>query len=144
MAQLNYILTRLGVPPRSIKHVKTDAYIMAISCRKLASVKAVSEIRFNELHALRNIYEAKSDRTQRFLNSYADMTPIDSNDSVFRFSERGLPLRGNYDTLHRDVPPPAEIPAWRNLSEEEAVSTVLGEGSPYSSRDLRDQARRTL
>jgi hypothetical protein len=106
-------------------------------------VKAVSEIRFNELHALRNIYEAKSDRTQRFLNSYADMTPLDSNDSndsVFRFSERGLPLQGNYETPHRDVPPPAEIPPWRNLSEEEAVSAVMGgqslfcQGSPGSGK----------
>ena len=25
MAQLRYVLARLGVPPRSIKHVKTDA-----------------------------------------------------------------------------------------------------------------------
>ena len=63
MAQPRYVLTRLGVPPRSIKHVKTDVFILELPAKQLAVVKDVAALRFDQLHTLRRDYEL-SDNTQ--------------------------------------------------------------------------------
>ena len=110
MAQLGYVLARLGCPPRSIKDVKTDALILAIPARKLPSVKALSEVRYDQLHTLRRDHELRSDPAQRFLNSHAEMAPLTSSDQVFRFSENGQPLQGKYEKPRRDVPQPTPRP----------------------------------
>ena len=109
MAQLVYVLTRLGIPPRSIKHVKTDALILEVPVRKNGAVKAVTKLRYDQLHTLRREHE-HHDPTQRFLNAHAEMSPLSSTDTVFRFSESGQPLQGKYEKTHRDVQPPTHPP----------------------------------
>ena len=82
MAQLRYILTRIGAPAKSLKDVKTDAYIIGVGIRKLAAVKGVGTIRYDELHMLRRKYELSDDPTQGFLNEHIGMTPLTSSDCV--------------------------------------------------------------
>ena len=128
VAQIAYILNRLGVPPRAIKHVKTDALILEIPARKLKVVETVCELRYDQLHTLRRDHEHR-DPVQRFLNAHAEMSPLSSTDPVFRFWEQGQPLHGKYEKPHRDMPPPTLPPPWRELTEAEARSAVVeGEG----------------
>ena len=65
--------------------MKTDALILAIPASKLAAVKVVATLRYDQLHTLRRTYELKSDPAQGFLNAHAEMTPLTSIDPVFRF-----------------------------------------------------------
>ena len=53
IAQLSYILTRLGVRPRRIVCVKTDAFILQLPAKQLAAVKAIATLRLEQLHTLR-------------------------------------------------------------------------------------------
>ena len=135
------------MPPRSVKFVKTDAIILEISGRTSSGVKDVSSIRYDQLHALRRIYELGSDPSQSFLNSHADMTPLTSPDLVFRFSDVGQPLAGNYSKPHRTVHAPVPLPPWRDLSETDASCAVMsghsllvvgppGSGKSYYVREL--------
>jgi len=148
MAQLRYVLARLGVPPRSIKHVKTDAFILELPAKQLAAVKDVAALRFDQLHTLRRDYEL-SDNTQRFLNIHAEMTPLTSSDAVFRFSEDGRPLQGEYKVPRRRVPAPTPIPPWRDLTAEEALAalargeSLLVVGAPGSKKSfwVRERVR---
>ena len=104
MAQMYYIVKRLGCLCRSVKSVKTDALILEISRKKASTVQAaICDIRFDQLHELRRKYELGSDPDQRFLNSHAEVSPIASNDQVFRFSEIGNTLMGNYSKPCRSV-----------------------------------------
>ena len=128
IAQLAYVLNRLGIPSRAIKHVKTDALILEIPSRKLKVVEAVCELRYDQLHTLRRDHEHR-DPAQRFLNAHAEMSPLSSTDRVFRFSEHGMPLLGRYEKPHREVQPPTLPPPWRDLSEAEARSVVMDGGS---------------
>lgn len=89
-------------------------------------MKAVSTLRYGHLHTLRRGHKLQSDPTQSFLNARVEMTPLTSIDAVFRFSENGLPLQGKYEKPHRDVPASLPLPPWRDLSEEEALSAVMG------------------
>ena len=129
IAQLCYILGRLRIPPRSIKYVKTDALILSVPAKKVAAVKAISDLRFDQLYTLRRTYELPSAPTQPFINSAREMSPIASEDLVFRFSEKGLPLQGTYTPPHMDAPPPTPVPCWRDCSEEEAEQIVMSGGS---------------
>jgi hypothetical protein len=156
MAQMYYVVTRLGIPPRYIKAVKTDALILAIPARKLAVVKALADHRLDQMHTLRRDYELGSDPTQRFLNAHSEVTPIASSDPVFRFSEVGQPLHGNYKKPERSVQPPAAIPPWRDLTEADSHAAVMngqslwvtgapGTGKTFFVRELvkaiREQGR---
>lgn len=125
MAQLKYILSQLQVPPRAIKNVKTDALIFSAPAKRLAAVKAISELRFDQLHTLRRTYELQ-DTNQLFLDSHTEMSPLTSEDPVFRFSENGMPLQGKYEPPNRDVAPPTTLPYWRDLTEAEAEQAVMG------------------
>ena len=68
------------------------------------------------------------------------MTPLTSSDLVYRYSDKGIPLQGNYSKPHRDVPPPTPLAPWRDLTEEEACTTVMSgqsllvQGSPGSGK----------
>ena len=127
MAQLSYVLTRLSIPPRGIKCVKTDAFILDLPVRKRTSAKAIEELRFNQLHTLRRDRELCSEPSQQFLNCRVEMTPLTSSDPVFRFSDVGTPLQGRYQKPRREVPPPTLLPHWRDLTVDEA-RTCLAEG----------------
>ena len=83
--------------------MKTDALILEAPAKKLAVVKAVATLRFDQLQTLRRDHEHR-DHAQRFLNAHAEMTPLTSGDPVFRFSEHGQPLQGKYEKPHRDAP----------------------------------------
>ena len=72
------------MPPRHIVSVKTDAFILQLPAKKLAAVKAIATLRFDQLHTLRWDHEHQ-DPSQLFLNSHAEMTPLTSSDLVFRF-----------------------------------------------------------
>ena len=140
VAQMCYIVTRLGCPPRSIKCVKTDAIIISVPTRRRASLKAVGTLRYEQLHALRRDHELASDPAQGFLNAHVEMTPIHSGDTVFRFSETGRCLQGMYKKPNREVPPPKPQSSWCELTREDAERTVLGGhglyvcGSPGSGK----------
>ena len=82
----------------------TDAIIMSVSAKKVNAVKAVSELRFNQLHALRRTYELPDDLTQPFINFHVEMSHLTSDDPVFRFSENGVPLQGKYQPHERCRP----------------------------------------
>ena len=148
MAQLSYILTRLGVPPRSIKYVTTDAFILELPAKRLAAAKAVGTLRFDQLHTLRRDHEL-TDTTQRFLNSHAEMTPLTSSDVVFRFSEIGRPLQGKYTKPSRCVPAPTALPPWRDLTAVEVLAalwrdeSLLVVGAPGSGKSywVRERVR---
>ena len=128
MAQLHYIVTKQGCPPRSVKHVKTDALILSVPKRKRHAIREIVCLTYDQIHTLRRDYELK-DPDQRFLDAYAEMTPMRSSDPVFRFSEVGTPLCGRYNKPERRVPPPTEIAPWRDLSEEAATAVVMSGGS---------------
>ena len=141
VAQLCYIVTRLGCPPKNINCVKTDAIIMSVPARKLAAVKGVAKIQSNHLHTLRQDYE-RVDPNQTFLNAHSEMSPLTSSDLVYRYSDKGIPLQGNYSKPHRDVAPPTPLPPWRDLTEDEACTTVMSgqsllvQGSPGSGKSF--------
>jgi hypothetical protein len=157
MAQLHFVVTKLGCPPRAVKDVKTDALILSVPTRRRPLVREVASLRYDQLHTLRRDYELPTDPDQMFLNAHAEMTPILSSDPVFRFSEVGIPLSGRYSKPERCVPPPTEIAPWRDLTEEEATATVMsgsslaifgapGTGKTFFARQLilalREQGRR--
>ena len=96
--------------------------------RKVEAIKAISKLRYDQLHTLRRGHEHR-DSAQRFLNAQAVMSPLSSTDTVFRFSESGQPLQGKYEKPHRDVQPPTHPPPWRELTEAEARSVVMEGGS---------------
>ena len=111
MAQMHYIVKRLGCLCRSVKSVKTDALILEISRKKASTVQAaICNIRFDQLHALRRTYELGSDPDQRFLSSHAEVSLISSSDQVFRFPETGKTLMGNYSKPRRSVSQPEVVP----------------------------------
>ena len=100
--------------------------------KKLVAVKAISDMRFDQLHTLRRTYELPSDPTQPFINSACEMSSLASEDLMFRFSEKGLPLQGTYTTPSMDVAPPTPVAPWRYLSEEEAEQIVISGGLCWS------------
>ena len=63
VSQLNFIFDRLSIPPRGITRVKTDTLILSVPAKKLSMVKAVSELRFDQLHTLRRDRELPNDPT---------------------------------------------------------------------------------
>lgn len=136
--------------------MKTDALILAIPTRKLAAVRDVGAVRYDQLHTLRRDHERQSDPTQEFLNAHVEMTPLTSSGPVFRFSDVGQPLAGKYKPS-RDVTPPTPICPSRDLSETDARSAMLdgqsllvsgapGTGKTYYVRELakslREQGKR--
>ena len=86
MAQFSYIVTRRGCPQVRQTCLKRDALILDITTKTFSAVKAVSTLRFDELHTLRRTYELQSEATQSFLSTHVEMTPLTSSDVVFRFS----------------------------------------------------------
>ena len=76
--------------------------------------KGVIKLRCKQLHTPRRGHEL-SDPTQSFLNAHVEMTPLTSSDIVYRFSDTGVPLQGNYDKPLRDIPPPTPLPQWRGV-----------------------------
>ena len=122
MPQLCYIVARLGCPSKSIKDVKTDAFILGVDTRKLAAVKAVGTLRYDQLHTLRRTYELPTEPTHGFLNAHAEMTP---ERRCVQISDAGQSLAGKYTKPKRNVTSPTPICPWRDLCEADARSTVM-------------------
>ena len=80
---------------------------------------------FAQLHTLRSKYELQGDTTQLFLNSHAEVSPLTSEDLVYRFNESGTPLQGKYNPPHCYVHPPTPLTPWKDLTEDQAVSAVI-------------------
>ena len=145
---MHYIVKRLGCLCRSVKSVKTDALILEISRKKASTVQAaICDIKFDQLHELRRKYELGSDPDQLFLNSHAEVSPISSNDPVFRFSEIGNTLMGNYSKPSRSVSHPEVVPPWCEYNDTAATLALLsgdsllvvgapGTGKSYYVREL--------
>ena len=121
ITQVCYILGRLSIRLRCIKHVKTDALILSVPAKKIATVNAINELRFDQLHRIRSTYELQGDAIQLFLNSHAEVSPLTSEDLVYRFNESGTPLQGKYNPPHCYVHPPTPLTPWKDLTEDQAV-----------------------
>ncbi|CAE8607610.1 unnamed protein product, partial [Polarella glacialis] len=130
MAQLVFVLKALGVPQRSIVDVKTDAITLTRAQKMRSALIAVSGTSFAQLPGLRRKFE-RTDINQRFLDDN-EVYPAGCtfHEEVFRFSDREVKLlQGNYKTLKRECESPAELPPWRDLTQDEAIEAVMrGEG----------------
>ncbi len=123
MAQLAFILQALGVPQRDIADVKTDAITMVCTRKRKLELEAVVTT-FAELPFLRRKYQ-KCDG-QAFLDDNG-VTPAgcDSEERVFRYSEKAKALEGIYKTPRRDCEEPVEAEAWKDITQETATAGVL-------------------
>ena len=106
-------------PPKSIKDVKTDAFVLGVGARKHAAVKAVATVRYDQLHTLKRTYELPTEPNQGFLTAHAERTPLTSSDPVFRISHVGQPLMGKYTSPNRNVRSPTPLYPWRDLDQTE-------------------------
>ena len=124
MTQLYYAVKKLGCPPRAIVSVKTDALILAPPRKYLPKLKALAEtMRYCDLHCQRRAHLC--DDKQQFLDSHAELTPLCSEEPVFKYGDQGRPLLGKYTQPTRDVAPPLPTAPWRDMTEEEACRAVL-------------------
>ena len=130
MAQLTYIIKRLGIPPRCIKDIKTDALVLeGFSKKHIPMIRAVAETTFSGLPHLRRRYE-KADVNQRFMNDNG-VTPqgCQSDEHVFRFATNSKELKGIYRPIFRDCEPPSSLKGWEDLTPEVALERIMrGEG----------------
>ena len=130
MAQLCYIVKKLGVPQRCIKDIKTDALIMQGFPKKCRPnlIALAEHTNFTNLPSLRRKFEKALN--QRFMDDN-DVFPegCSSSECVFRheLGEKVKRLEGNYKTPCRQAEPPVELQAWRDLNGNHNGKTVKGE-----------------
>ena len=88
MAQLLFILSSLGIPQRSIKDVKTDAFVLEnIPNKRKAFVENIANVTFKDLPNLRRTYQNLT-VNQTFLDANGvNIKGIVSEDKAFRYSE---------------------------------------------------------
>ena len=125
MAQLFLILSSLGIPQRSIKDVKTDAFILEkIANKRKAFVENIGNVTFKDLPNLRRKYQ-KVSVNQTFLDANGvHVKGIASDDKAFRFSEDKVrKLQGAYSE------PARTARSWQQLSEQTAKQRILDGGS---------------
>lgn len=131
MAQVFFILSSLGIPQRSIKDVKTDAFILGkIPNKRTAFVENIANVTFKDLPNLRRKYQ-KLNHNQTFLDANGtNIKGIASENKVFRYSEEEVKkLQGAYSEPVRSAELPAERGGWQQLSKEAADQRVLNGGA---------------
>ena len=87
MAQLVFILSSLGIPQRSIKDVKTDAFILEkIPNTRKVFVENLANVTFKDLPNLRRKYQ-RVNHNQTFLDANGtNITGIGSENKMFSYS----------------------------------------------------------
>ena len=127
VAQLFCILSSLGIPQRSIKDLKTDAFVLEkIANKRKAFVENIVNVTFKDLSNLRRKYH-KVTVNQTFLDvTGVNVKGIASEDKVFRYSEDKVrKLQGAYSEPTRTAQLPLERGSWQKLSEETAKQRMV-------------------
>ncbi len=134
MVQVFLIVSSLGIPQRSMKDVKTDAFILEkIPNKRKAFVENIANVTFKDLPNLRRKYQ-KVTVNQTFLDANGvHVKGIESEDKVFKFYPGGednvRKLQGAYSEPSRTAQIPVARGSWQQLSEETAKQRILDGGS---------------
>ena len=127
VAQLCYIVKKLGVPVRCIKDVKTDCIVLQGFAKKYRNIiQGVAQTTFQELPSLKRKYD-KVAADQNSLDDNLGVLPqgCDSQDLVFRFEVDSTSLQGRYKVPSRSCETPVPLQKWRDLNQDEAVEKVM-------------------
>jgi nucleoside-triphosphatase THEP1 len=123
IAQLLFALQALKVPPRCIKCIKTDCVVVkGFPKKRKADMMELAKLTFKDLPRLRARY-CESD-SQGYLDSYCSIKEVDHDAEVFRLGE-GKELQGNWKPPWRFSEQPTPRAEWKELTKEEALSTIL-------------------
>ncbi len=123
VAQILYVVERLGIPPRCVRYLKTDAVILQDfpkPSKTKGNLRAIGNVVFGDLPHLRAKFEpgvrlrCADVRGKPIARAFDDVL-------VYRCSEECRPLRGAYRGPWRDAIEPTEAPAWRSLKLVEAA-----------------------
>jgi hypothetical protein len=126
IAQLLFALHALKIPPRCIKCIKTDCVVVkGFPKKRKAAMMELAKLTYKDLPRLRVRYcESES---QGFLDSYCSIKEVDlpqKDAEVFRLGE-GKELQGNWKPPWRFSEQPTARTEWKELTKEEALSTIL-------------------
>ena len=127
VAQLCYIVKRLGVPVRCISSIKTDCLVLSKLAKKHRKlIEDVAKTTFRELPNLKRKYD-KVEPDQLSLDDNLGVLPqgCDSEDLVFRFEVDATDLQGNYQVPSRACDAPVPLQNWRDLNQDDAAEKVM-------------------
>ncbi len=127
VAQLCYIVKRLGVPVRCISSIKTDCLVFQCVAKKHRKlIQDVAKTTFRDLPNLKRKYD-KVDPDQQSLDDNLGVLPqgCDCDDLVFRFEVDATDLQGNYTVPSRACDAPVPLQKWRDVNQDEAVEKVM-------------------
>ncbi len=132
VAQMRWILERLGVPSRGIRQIKTDCLVLIPARKLIPKLMSLGEIRNCDLANLVQTHMGTLPVIggQKRLNDGISMTCTQDESHVFRWT-RGAEvklLQGRYREPELNVPAPSLVPSWRHLGEEEAKQGARTEG----------------
>ena len=154
VAQLVYVVKALGVPPRAITDIKTDAVVLAgFAKKRRRALEAVEEVTFAELPQLRRRFEG----IKAMLVENPMAGRAGDADKVFRLGTAPRRLQGVFGEPTREAPAPSARGGWTELAVAEAVAHAMagkslavlgppGTGKTYFVRSivaaLRSEGRR--
>jgi len=129
VSQLKFIVERLGVPPRALRQIKTDALLLQPAKKHIPKLCAVANLTHRDLPDLVQRY-TRLEPGQTRIDNLFPMSLGGDNTPVFRYS-RGAEvkwLQGHHREPHINMNRPPVVPEWRDLDEVAALEAARSAG----------------